>query len=231
MSTNFDLLEDGATYPANVPTLDINSDVQGASSPTTPPTAPNNFGDGNAPHVALANRTKYLNEKKVAKAGDTMTGDLTMQDAGVKVKDTTFQTWAVDKNGRRLIQVVSKDMVHEWTVGKKGLVIVGKNEASIIGTGLTSGELVLVQAVIRDLSDSATAYSVSGLIEYTGGGNRNYLVFAKGSGFGDQYANKGYNATTDEFEIFISATGIIGIKNEFSASKTIDVIVKASLLV
>ncbi len=54
MATPYNLNE-SATYDAAVPSLDIASDVRGAPNSGTP-----NQGDGNAPHVALANRTKYL---------------------------------------------------------------------------------------------------------------------------------------------------------------------------
>ncbi len=81
-------LTEASTYEATVPSLTTDDDVKGSVDPGDP-----NLGEANGPHIKITNRTKWLNDNKVNKAGDVMTGKLDMLQATFKyVTGSEFTT-------------------------------------------------------------------------------------------------------------------------------------------
>ncbi len=204
-----------STFETTVPSLITTDAVKGSVQGSDP-----NVGEANGPHINLANRTQHLNDNKVNKAGDTMSGPLVMNEASVETKTGGFTTFKAEKTGK-MTHRFADDPVNRYTTGQKNILI---QDASLLGLGnigLTGSELIMVKAVLRDKADSVTAYIAFGMID--AGATRPALQFEAKSGATAQNANDGYQATG--FTITINA-GFINIVNNTGGDKTVDVIVE-----
>lgn len=206
-------LNETPTFEATVPSLITTDAVKGSVQGSDP-----NVGEANGPHINLANRTQHLNDNKLSKSGGTMTGALDIENANVRVKVGGNTFFEAENTGRMKQAFGASAVVHRYTGGEKSFVLPASGQISLGATVLTSGELFMVRAVMRDQADSSTNYIAFGMVDT---GVRASIKFEAVTGLNPQHANQG-NGTVAGFEIGISGGEITVFNHE--AAKTVDII-------